>query len=230
MRGLHLALVITVDPVTGTCGVELSEGSQPTAAHVMSPNANQSTGWIWLPQVGDMVVVGFLDGNSSMPLILGSLYAANDTLHGQNAGEMTLKHQSGSKMVIANDGTVTLTGKAGAFLRMAVNGDVELKHATSNADVTMDTNGVTISQGTVFAQIKNAEVLLDANSSGGGAKVELFPSGLINITPGAASLINLAGGGAFVVREGDVTSSPIGGPVADHFHTVFATSVKVNAG
>jgi phage baseplate assembly protein gpV len=227
--GLYLALVLSVDPATGTCGVELEEGSQPVAAHVVSPNANSSNGWVWLPQQGDLVVVGFLQKNSSMPVILGSLYAVNDTKHATNPEDMTLRHKSGTNLIISQDGTATLTGKAGAFVQLKANGDVEVKHSSSSADVSLNTNGVDIQKGTVKAHVGSDKVLLDANTSGAGATIEVLPSGAINITPGPGSIINLANGSEFVCKGGDVTSSPIG-PVPDHYHLLIPSSTKVLAG
>lgn len=228
MGGLHLALVLSVDPTTGTCGVELSEGSQPVPASIMAPNANASSGWIWLPQVNDLVVVGFLEKNSSMPVILGSLYAANDTLHNLNEGDMTLLHKTGSKLKVANDGAVTLTQQAGAAVTMDTDGDVHVTHATSGAEFHLDTNGADLKHGSVRAHVgTDNKILLEG---GGGASVEITAAGAVNVTPGPGHILTLAGGGNFVARAGDVTSSPFGDPVPDHYHILIATSTKVYAG
>lgn len=225
--GLHLAKVLTVDPATGTCGVEITEGSQPLPATVVSPNANSGNGLIWLPQVGDLVVVGFLDTNATMPIILGSLYAKNDTLHSTNDGDMTVRHQSGTSLVIAKDGTITITQAAGATVTMKPNGDVEVKHATSNADVLLDSAGVELTQGSVKAHVGTDKISLDA---GGGAKIDILPGGGITVTPGGSGVINLGGGTNFVIRDGDVTGPPVGVGVPDHYHVLIPSSTKVIAG
>jgi hypothetical protein len=162
--------------------------------------------------------------------VLGSIYAREDTLPDTAAGACTLKHQSGASLSIQPDSTLTLSGKAGGLVQIDPNGNIELSNAGQNVDVTLDSNGVTLLHGTVKAQVHNDKVLLDANSGGGGAKIEIDASGAITITPGAGHIINLAGGTAGVMREGDVTSSPFGGSVPDHYHVLQVGSSKVVAG
>src|SRR5947209_6430876 len=77
---LFMARVLQVNPTAGTCRVRLAEASQPVDAFVMTPHGNAAGGWVWLPAVDDLVVVALLQGHKALPVILGSIYAREDTL------------------------------------------------------------------------------------------------------------------------------------------------------
>jgi phage baseplate assembly protein gpV len=52
-------------------------GDAPSApARMMMPNAGNKRGMYWMPEIGDEVVVGFENGDSNAPIILGALYNA----------------------------------------------------------------------------------------------------------------------------------------------------------
>ncbi len=210
LTGLYLGQVLAIDAAAGTVAVELLDGARPVPGRMMVPSAAPGTGFVWLPRVGDLVVVGFLHGNNGMPVVLGALHALNDALPSQHAGDMTLLHPSGTSLVIAADGTLTLTQASGSFVSLAPSGDVELKDLIGGADVKLAAAGLTLSQA--------------------GATAEIRADGSIILTPAVGGNLQLGGGTTFVARDGDATSSPLGGSVADHYHIVNSTSTKVLAG
>lgn len=209
LTGLYLGKVLTVDPKAGLVRVELLDGAQPTAARMLVPAAAPGTGWVWLPQVGDLVVVGFLHGNNGMPVVMGALHGLSDALPSQQAGALTLHHPSGTTLVVAKDGTATLTQASGSFVTLTPNGGIELKDTTGGADVKLESTGLTISQG--------------------GAVAQITPAGTINLTPALGGVVNLGSSTNFVCVEGDATSPPIG-TLATHTHTLINSQVKVTAG
>lgn len=223
MNGIYLAKVLAVDATTGLVALEMAEGSQPVDAMVMTPAASATTGWIWLPQPDDLVVCAFLHGNSSRPVILGSVYALNDTRHSVLPGDLTVRHQSGTSLVVAADGTVTLTQVGGSTFVLSET-NATLTHAGSTVDVDQDGHIVATGPNGQKATLDGARVKLEA----GTAKIQILQDSGILVTPGGSGVINL-GGNTPVIRQGDATGSPIG-PVADHYHLMIGGSSVVIAG
>lgn len=100
------------------CGV-----NDPTEwLRVMTPDAGSSVkvsknrGFVFIPEVGDQVVVGFEDGNVAKPFVLGSVH--NGTVaSGGGANNITksMTSRSGNKLELNDqDGSVYLTDQGGA--------------------------------------------------------------------------------------------------------------------
>ncbi|MGZ8219619.1 type VI secretion system tip protein VgrG, partial [Methylomagnum sp.] len=84
IEGLHLGTVkqIQEDPDGQTrilVDVPLldSDGGDGIWARFASPYATQDAGMLFLPEVGDEVVLGFINGDPRFPVVLGSLYSSS---------------------------------------------------------------------------------------------------------------------------------------------------------
>ncbi|HEY4189964.1 MAG TPA: VgrG-related protein [Candidatus Limnocylindrales bacterium] len=58
----------------------LADDAESWWARVMAPGAGKDYGVIWLPQVGDEVLVAFEHGDTNFPFVLGGLWNGKDTI------------------------------------------------------------------------------------------------------------------------------------------------------
>jgi uncharacterized protein involved in type VI secretion and phage assembly len=148
LPGIYGAKVIQVLPATGRAITKLLvDGSHTIECRIMTAHANAASGLLWLPQVDDLVAVAFLQGHKGLPVILGSFYDDTDVPPTQAAGEMALKHQSGTLLKVKANGDVELNHKDGPLvtvtgdqvklqagsttLRIGPGGDVKVSSATT---------------------------------------------------------------------------------------------------
>jgi len=83
-NGLVIGLVTNIDDPEkqGRVRVKypaLGERMESTWARVSTPGAGKDRGMMFLPEVGDEVVVAFEHGDTRRPVVLGALYNAKDT-------------------------------------------------------------------------------------------------------------------------------------------------------
>jgi phage baseplate assembly protein V len=226
LHGLFMGRVISVDPATYTAKVEIEDGSVTIQTTVMTLRAHDTRGWTWLPEEGELVVVAFLGGAKTRPVILGSMFDSRDGLPNTEEGSVTLAHKSGTTLKIDADGDVHLTHPTGHTVNLDAT-KVELTHQ-GGQKITLTGTKVELdsANGVGKVTVDNTVTKLESN----GNKVELTSAGTINIFPSPSGLVNLGDFGIeFAARGGDVTSSPIG-PVPDHFHTIIAGGTKVVIG
>lgn len=171
----YLAEVVSVeDPerltrvqirVLGCDGLDDQDG--PVWARVAVPFAGASRGAFFLPDVGDEVLVIFLNGDPRFPMVVGGLWnghdQAPDSLPGDRVDRWTITGKAGTKIsIIEEQGgqeqivfetpagvTGTLTDAAGGKIKLEAAGNT----------VTMDSSGVTIQAAAkVIVQASQVEV------------------------------------------------------------------------
>lgn len=123
-------------------------------ARVAVPFAGADKGAFFLPDVGDEVVVSFINGDNRYPVILGSLWngadSAPETLggSGDSVDRWTIKGKEGTRIAIVEEspGNAVISfktpGGTEGELTDAGGGKVEFKAAGTT--VTIDTQGVTV--------------------------------------------------------------------------------------
>lgn len=100
MQGLQLATVKQIDQDTESLyriQLEIPSGSatpNTTWARMTHQYASNKSGYFFLPEVGDEVVLGFLDSDTRFPVILGSLY------NGKNAAPYTPDAKNNIKAIV----------------------------------------------------------------------------------------------------------------------------------
>lgn len=116
---------------------------------VCSNYVGNGYGFITAPNVGDVVVVGFMMGDTSQPIVLGRFYQTESTQDSTyskpqdwNLDDAIFKHKSGSSAKIAASGDITITHKTGATIIMDSSGNI-LITSKSGSDVKINngTNG-----------------------------------------------------------------------------------------
>lgn len=79
---------------------------------------------------GDQVMVGFVDGSRSRPVIIG-VFQHSGMTYGAKAvnGERRLTRHAGTSIEIQADGTYVVTHKSGSVMKFLSNGDVQVTPA-----------------------------------------------------------------------------------------------------
>ena len=213
--GLFLAEVLDlVDPqglaqvkvrLHATAGVSDQDG--PVWASVASPFAGDDRGAFWMPDVGDLVVVGFVQGDARLPIVLGGLWHGKASppermdgggrnflkvLRSRNGVKITLDDQDGRERIrLETPGGQSLTLSDGP-------GQCELADAAGNS-ITLATSGITVTASakvTINAaqvQVSAGTVQVDAAMSqfSGVVKCDTLISTSVvsaSYTPGAGNI------------------------------------------
>ncbi|NSL87954.1 type VI secretion system Vgr family protein [Chitinophaga solisilvae] len=98
-----------------------------------SPAAGGGTGFHFVPEVGEEVVVGFEGGNAEMPFVLGSKFnGKSKSGYGDAQNNMkAIKTRSGNLIQLDdNTGSVTVTDKNGSTMIMDGSGNITVKSKT----------------------------------------------------------------------------------------------------
>jgi uncharacterized protein involved in type VI secretion and phage assembly len=154
-------------------------------ARVLTFMAGKDRGAVFIPEVGDEVLVGFLMGDPRQPVVLGGLFSKVDTIP-ERTGSQTdnnqrlIKSRSGHKVILDDTSggeNITLIDKDGKrkvilsssdrkIQVQSDEGDVEVTASTGNVKVKAMSisieaqNDMTISAGTTLT-IKGATVMIN---------------------------------------------------------------------
>ncbi len=209
MNGLHIAVVtkLEADP-EGEFRIRvriplLDKQGEGSWARVATLDAGNKRGTMFLPEIGDEVIVGFLDDDPRNPIVLGQLHSS------KNAAPLIVKdenHQKGyvsrseMKMIFDDEKkSFTLeTPKGKKFILDDDAGEIKLMDETGNK-IVMDSNGITIEsakkitiKATQDASLEGMNVNIKASAqlkAEGSAGAELSASGQ-TVIKGAVVQIN----------------------------------------
>lgn len=173
----YLAEVVSVDDPLGLARVQVrlfsfdgvGEQDGPIWARVAVPFAGASRGAFMLPDVGDEVVVNFLNGDPRQPIVVGGLWNGGDappeTLGGagDRVDRWTIVGKAGTRIAIVEEtaGQAQILfqtpGGVTGELTDAGGGKVEIKAAGTT--ITIDTAGVSIqTPAKIKAQASQVEI------------------------------------------------------------------------
>jgi uncharacterized protein involved in type VI secretion and phage assembly len=178
-HGAHLAEVVDLDDPATLARVQVRlysvdgvEGHDaPIWARVAVPFAGNNRGTFFIPDVGDEVMVVFVNGDPRHPVVVGGLWNGSDTapesisggrnlkkvIRSKNGVKITLEDQDGQEKFIAETPggqKVTLKDGPGAVTIEDSNGNsIKLETAgitiTASAKVTINASQVAVSAGLV---------------------------------------------------------------------------------
>ena len=215
LRGTFLGEVVSVSDPDGNNRVQVRlhafdgvDGQDaPLWARVAVPFAGADRGSFFLPDVGDEVLVTFVQGDPRMPVVIGSLWngrdSATDQLGGDRVDRWTIVGKAGTKIQILEESAATATihletpgGVKGTFTDES-GGSIELEAAGSK--VKIDSSGVSVeTSGTVKVQasrvtVSAAQVTVDAAMSTFSGMVKFYVLKATTVistayTPGAGNV------------------------------------------
>jgi uncharacterized protein involved in type VI secretion and phage assembly len=178
-HGAYLAEVVSLDDPDSRARVQLrlynfdgvDDQDGPIWARVAAPFAGNNRGAFLLPDVGDEVLVSFVNGDPRQPIILGGLWNGSDTppasisggqnrlkvIRSRNGVKITLDDQQGQEKFIAETPggqKLTLADGPGAVTVEDSNGNsIKFETAgvtiTASAKVTVNAPQVAVSAGMV---------------------------------------------------------------------------------
>jgi uncharacterized protein involved in type VI secretion and phage assembly len=157
--------------------------------------AGKDRGTVWIPEVGDEVLVAFEKGSIEHPFVLGALFNGKDVPpekndDGNNDTKL-IKTRSGHQVKFfdkAGEEKIEIKTKGGHVLLMddkAGSAKVEIKDSSGQNKITIDTTGnsLTIESG-LSLKIKSQSIDIEA-----GASMNIKASGTLSIQ-GALVRIN----------------------------------------
>lgn len=157
----------------GYDGVQGQDG--PVWARVGVPFAGAERGAFFLPDVGDEVLVAFLNGEARLPVVLGSLWNGSapppESLPGDRVDRWTLVGKAGTRIAIVEESagseTVEITTPGGARCTITDEGGGKVEITAAGSRVTVNSSGVTVN-GASRVNVQASQV----NVSAGMVKVD----------------------------------------------------------
>lgn len=158
----YLAEVTAVNDPEGLARVQIrllsfdgvGDQDAPLWARVAAPFAGENRGAFLMPDVGDEVLVTFLNGDTRLPIVIGGLWNGSASVPEQLGGSgdrvdrWTLVGKEGTRIAIVEESpgnalvSITTPNGTSAELTDSGGGKIELK--TAGTTVTIDTQGVTL--------------------------------------------------------------------------------------
>ena len=141
----------------------------PLWARLLSAGAGTDRGMYWVPDVGDLVVLAFVQGDARFPVVLGGLWNGNaappesmdggglnnlKVMRSRNGVKVTLDDTDGQEqMILETPGGQKLTLKDGP-------GSCELIDSNGNS-IKLESSGITV---TASAQVKVEAATVEVNA------------------------------------------------------------------
>lgn len=159
-------------------------------ARVCSPYASKQSGFFFLPEIGDEVLVYFESGNMESPLVIGALYNEKNKIpQVDRDGDANADNQNNLHYIRSRSGHMLCfddSSAAGALLLRAHDGrTLELNSSEKNIRLKdADGNQIEIQDSTIKIQNKSgSRIVLD------GSKITIEASGSIELGEGAADAL-----------------------------------------
>lgn len=159
-RGNYLAEVVSVEDPDRLSRVQIrllsfdqvNDQDAEIWARVAVPFAGDDRGAFMIPDVGDEVLVTFVNGDTRFPIVIGSLWNGNteipDQVGGSRVDRWSIKGKEGTRIAIEEESAasarVLITTPGGASAELTDSGTGKIEFKISGTTLTMDQQGVTI--------------------------------------------------------------------------------------
>lgn len=156
------------------------ETNDPTEwLRVITPDAGSSSkvsknrGFVFIPEKGDQVVVGFEDGNIARPIVMGSVFHGKNSLGGsKNNDQKSLTTKSGHSLSMDDNGGILIKDKTDLNF-IAIDGKDTITVSTDK-NIILQTGKVMIvldkDKNKITLKAKDIEILGDSNITISGRK------------------------------------------------------------
>jgi uncharacterized protein involved in type VI secretion and phage assembly len=157
----------------------------PIWARVAVPFAGANRGAFLLPDVGDEVLVAFLHGDPSLPMVIGSFWngaaAAPEQLGGDRIDRWSLVGKAGSRIAIVEEtaasATISLETPAGVSATLSDTGGGQVEIRAAGNTITINSSGVSI-QAAAKVSVQASQVEVTAGQVSVNAAISSF-AGLV---------------------------------------------------
>ena len=175
LNASYLAEVVAVDDPESLSRVQIrllsfdgvGEQDGPVWARVAVPFAGDNRGAFLLPDVGDEVLINFINGDSRLPVVVGGLWngsaAAPESLGGagDRIDRWTIVGKAGTRIAIVEETsgqeTISLTTPGGVSCEMTDSGGGKFEINAAGTTVKIDTSGVSV-QTSAKAKVQASQV------------------------------------------------------------------------
>jgi phage baseplate assembly protein gpV len=190
-EGCYLAEVVSVQDPENLGRVQVrslhadgvTDHDGPIWARVAVPYAGNNRGAFFLPDVGDEVLINFLQGDSRFPIVIGGLWNGSDsppeTLGGDRVDRWTLVGTAGTRIAIVeeSDATISFTTPGGVSGELKDTGGGTIEFVAAGTTITVDSSGVSI-QTPSKVSVSASQVEVSAGQVSVSAAVSTF-SGIV---------------------------------------------------
>lgn len=155
-----------------------ADGGDGVWARVATLDAGDGYGTVVIPNVGQEVLVGYVDGDPAYPVVVGQLYngtAAPPVTIDPDTNAVRMFRTPGGHEVTLEDGDSAavriVSGKGHSIVMDDAEGSVVLTHADSSNTVTLSSDGITLeaAQGDIVLKSPSGAVKIDAMTFEGKA-------------------------------------------------------------
>ena len=158
-RGSYLAEVVSVEDPDSRSRVQIKllsfnqVGNQDAEiwARVAVPFAGNNRGSFFIPDVGDEVLVTFINGDTRFPIVIGSLWSGNTEIPdqiGSSVDRWSIKGKEGTRIAIeeesASSAKVLFTTPGGVSGELTDSGGGTVEFKSGGTTLTIDPQGVTV--------------------------------------------------------------------------------------
>jgi uncharacterized protein involved in type VI secretion and phage assembly len=129
----------------------------PVWARVAAPFAGDQRGAFFIPDVGDEVLVSFVNGDSRLPVVIGGMWSGSADVPEQLGGSgdrvdrWTITGKAGTRVAIVeeqpSDATISFTTPGGVSGELTDSGGGKIEFRIGGTSVTYDNQGVTVNTG-----------------------------------------------------------------------------------
>lgn len=156
----YLAEVVSVEDPEGLSRVQIrllnfdGVGDQdgPIWARTAVPFAGNNRGAFFIPDVGDEVLVTFINGDPRLPVVVGGLWNGSDAppeqLGGSQVDRWTIVGKAGTRIAIieesASEATISFTTPGGVSGELTDSGGGKVEFSAAGSTITMDSSGISI--------------------------------------------------------------------------------------
>lgn len=199
-------LVSSYDPATHSVKVQYQpEGTLSGWIPLNAVGVGAGFGVFVGPHIGHALLIGFQEGEREAPFVIGRIATDVETPVSVAEGEIVAKHESGASLSLLKDGSVTLTDKAGALIKMDGTGTVSVS-ALAGQPLTLSANGSSLlidGTGNMTLTLAAGKAMQVSGAGGAGVSIDGLGNCLVN---GTSVLLGGASGTKKVVLDGDPVS------------------------
>ncbi len=207
LQGLQTGVITDIIDADGDFRIKLrlplvDSRSEGVYARLATLDAGNKRGTFFMPEIGDEVVVGFMNNNPDQPVILGMLHSSKNSapLEPENTNDKKGYVSRSEIKIIIDDGerSITIETPGGNIFKM---NDTESKITlldSNNNKITMEQAGVTIESATVLTLKAGTSLAISApqlsmKADGeltleGGGSTTLKSSGMMTIQGSMVSI------------------------------------------
>lgn len=157
----------------------------PIWARVAVPFAGAGSGAFLLPDVGDEVLISFVQGDSRLPIVVGGLWngaaQAPEQLGGDRTDRWSLVGKAGSRIAIVEEtaasATISLETPAGVSATLSDTGGGQVEIRAAGNTITINSSGVSI-QAAAKVSVQASQVEVTAGQVSVNAAISSF-AGLV---------------------------------------------------